>query len=947
MANAPRLTVVRDQARPRKLGRYELEECLGVDAGIETYRARVRGLAGFDRIFGVKCYRQGRGGAVNLNDPAIRVAKRVAALNDARIARVLDADVIDGVAVVVSEFVHGLDLDRFREWAQSSGVLGTGTDESAQKWQKIVAYIGAEIAGALALIHGLTPPLPHGGLCPRNVIATARGGIKLLDIGGRRSAPPAEAGSAARASSYAAPDEWATEARPSGDVRALGALLFELATGEPPPGGMGSFAARKILAALWPSMAEFLAGLLSEDPELRPSAAEAAKTLGEFWSDVPDASMVAEMTALVRNFSAFVSDGASPHTPSPVSLDDPLLSAPATTTSAEVSATSTSGSFTAIPEDPTRMSSSSYANALFEALAADPPMPPTPAMPSPAPTLASHAPVEAMAAEIEAADLVSSLAFDGLPPPPPSDQPVTFASEEIVAEEIARVASSAVTTSIDSVPIPEAAQWGAQALAALGSQAGVEIPSLQPSVELPAADVEIAREAEPHAAESNEAEPNEVPSPVSDPAIEEAFVTAEAFEDPPSSSLPPPLPEIDVPSAARGGDGKHTLLFVPTTSGAANLEDELIDERPEPELGVAQAPQANEPLVAEAFETEPEPPVAQVSPSSSSETLPADVFEHSPESALGLAREPGDASDATVPSAADKNPALAATALATGEEGGAAEWAPPRLAHAMSASGERIRQPTTHTAKKSAEDMQVQDADVVRAAGSSRRRKIGFAVASGVALAGAAVAVMVFRPPLFTRTRLPEIGKPMTSPAIKQAPLPPAKEPAAAQPSATTKAATEASPAVAAQSSNKDGTVTMPIASKPDGAMVWIDGEERGKTPCTVKLKAGSARVTLVRAGYMTSQSTVDASDGTKLDVTLKAIEPPTSGEARFRAECATQGKLPIVVDGRETGVLCPFSKMRVDPGSHTIGLLNPATGKIHNKEINLSAGVRSINFGD
>src|ERR1700690_2971020 len=64
MANATRLTVVRDQAKPRKLGRYELEECIGVEGGIETYRARVRGLAGFDRIFAVKCLRRGRGGPI-------------------------------------------------------------------------------------------------------------------------------------------------------------------------------------------------------------------------------------------------------------------------------------------------------------------------------------------------------------------------------------------------------------------------------------------------------------------------------------------------------------------------------------------------------------------------------------------------------------------------------------------------------------------------------------------------------------------------------------------------------------------------------------------------------------------------------------------------------------------------------------------------------------------
>ena len=71
------------------------------------------------------------------------------------------------------------------------------------------------------------------------------------------------------------------------------------------------------------------------------------------------------------------------------------------------------------------------------------------------------------------------------------------------------------------------------------------------------------------------------------------------------------------------------------------------------------------------------------------------------------------------------------------------------------------------------------------------------------------------------------------------------------------------------------------------------------------------------------------------------------TGEARFRAECKTTGKLPVVVDGKETGILCPFSKMRVEPGTHTIGLFVPATGKVHQKEVTLRPGVRSIVFGD
>jgi hypothetical protein len=105
--------------------------------------------------------------------------------------------------------------------------------------------------------------------------------------------------------------------------------------------------------------------------------------------------------------------------------------------------------------------------------------------------------------------------------------------------------------------------------------------------------------------------------------------------------------------------------------------------------------------------------------------------------------------------------------------------------------------------------------------------------------------------------------------------------------------------------------------------------------------------VTLVRPGYLSHSSAFEADEGKAIEKTLETVAPPLEGEARFRAECKTQGKLPIVVDGRETGILCPNSKLRVDPGPHSIGVLVPATGKVHAKEITLSAGVRSIVFGD
>ncbi|MGC9982627.1 MAG: protein kinase [Polyangia bacterium] len=141
--------------------------------------------------------------------------------------------------------------------------------------------------------------------------------------------------------------------------------------------------------------------------------------------------------------------------------------------------------------------------------------------------------------------------------------------------------------------------------------------------------------------------------------------------------------------------------------------------------------------------------------------------------------------------------------------------------------------------------------------------------------------------------------------------------------------------------------VMLSVTSQPVGAAVWISGKERGRTPLQVRVQSGPTRVVLVLAGHASATVDVRAGEDTQVSKDLVAVAPPMTGEARFRAECITQGKLPIVVDGKETGILCPFNKLRVDPGVHKIGLFVPALGKVHEKEVTLQAGVRSIVFGD
>jgi hypothetical protein len=191
---------------------------------------------------------------------------------------------------------------------------------------------------------------------------------------------------------------------------------------------------------------------------------------------------------------------------------------------------------------------------------------------------------------------------------------------------------------------------------------------------------------------------------------------------------------------------------------------------------------------------------------------------------------------------------------------------------------------------------------------------------------------------------------------VEKAPVGKAAEAApgipARAPGATHKQVTGAADATPANwnrgvSDSGGALVSVTVRSRPAGAAVWINGKERGLSPVQVKIQAGPARVVMVLAGHASATADVTASEGAEVSRELPAIDPPMTGEARFRAECTTVGKLPIVVDGKETGVLCPFSKLRVDPGVHKIGLFVPALGKVHEKEVTLHPGVRSIVFAD
>jgi hypothetical protein len=170
---------------------------------------------------------------------------------------------------------------------------------------------------------------------------------------------------------------------------------------------------------------------------------------------------------------------------------------------------------------------------------------------------------------------------------------------------------------------------------------------------------------------------------------------------------------------------------------------------------------------------------------------------------------------------------------------------------------------------------------------------------------------------------------PIAAPAPVAAPAPaPAAAPAPAPAPAPTPA-----PAAA----------ELRIESDPPGATVWVDGEERGQTPLALPAPAeGKGRLVLLQAGHRMLKTTVAAA--ARGPQKLERVAPPAGGTTGVRVECTT-AHLPVVVDGQETGLLCPTNRIPLAPGPHKISIYVPQTDALLSKELTLGDTVRSLKF--
>ncbi|HEV3344798.1 MAG TPA: serine/threonine-protein kinase, partial [Pirellulales bacterium] len=206
---------------PAVFGRYEVRRALGVGGFGAVYVGHDTQL---DRPVAIKVLRAEPGRPAPDTGPLLQEARRLARLRHPGIVTVHDVGVQDGSLYIVSDYLDGLDLDR---WLKSNRAAWTEA-----------ARVVAAVADALAHAHERL--VVHRDIKPANIMLTADGTPVLVDFGlalDELGAGGREKGLISGTPWYMSPEQaTGTAHRVDGrtDIYSLGVLFYQMRTGRVP-----------------------------------------------------------------------------------------------------------------------------------------------------------------------------------------------------------------------------------------------------------------------------------------------------------------------------------------------------------------------------------------------------------------------------------------------------------------------------------------------------------------------------------------------------------------------------------------------------------------------------------------------------------------------------------------------------------------------------------------
>lgn len=214
------------------LGDYTLIERIAVGGMAEVWKARRRGVEGFEKIVAIKRILAHLTDSPELVSMLIDEAKLAARLSNPNIVQIYDLGKVEDDFFIAMEYVDGTDL---------RSALKAARQHDLPMPVGVAIMVTARLARALDYAHRLKGDdqrelgLIHRDVSPQNVLISNEGDIKLCDFGIAKavtSVGHTQMGALKGKLQYMSPEQaWGKKLDARSDIFSLGAVLFEVLTG--------------------------------------------------------------------------------------------------------------------------------------------------------------------------------------------------------------------------------------------------------------------------------------------------------------------------------------------------------------------------------------------------------------------------------------------------------------------------------------------------------------------------------------------------------------------------------------------------------------------------------------------------------------------------------------------------------------------------------------------
>src|SRR5713226_5805299 len=214
-----------------RFGQYVLLEKISTGGMAEVWKARMRGVEGFQKIVAIKKILPHLSDNQEFVAMFIDEAKLAAQLNHNNITHIYDLGKIQNSYYIAMEYIDGYDLKTILKRAQERDVSLT---------IELALFMASKIAAALDYAHrkrdfeNRDMGLVHRDVSPQNVLISQEGDIKLCDFGIAKAASKVsqtQAGALKGKLQYMSPEQaWGRTIDRRSDIFALGTVLFEMLT---------------------------------------------------------------------------------------------------------------------------------------------------------------------------------------------------------------------------------------------------------------------------------------------------------------------------------------------------------------------------------------------------------------------------------------------------------------------------------------------------------------------------------------------------------------------------------------------------------------------------------------------------------------------------------------------------------------------------------------------